>query len=126
MEIIQKNKNIIIIVGLIFLAVIIYISASKSPDNKTNDNILEVKITIKDHKFVPNTVEVPKSTKIKLIVHNEDDTVEEFESHDLHREKIVMPHESINIILAPLAPGKYEIFGDFHQDTAQGLIIVND
>jgi hypothetical protein len=39
MEIIQKNKNIIIIVGLIFLAVIIYISASKSPDNKTNDNI---------------------------------------------------------------------------------------
>ncbi|HJD59210.1 MAG TPA: cupredoxin domain-containing protein [Rickettsia endosymbiont of Omalisus fontisbellaquei] len=126
MEIIQKNKNIIIIVGLIFLAVIIYISASKSPDNKTNDNILEVKITIKDHKFVPNIVEVPKSTKIKLIVHNEDDTVEEFESHDLHREKIVMPHESINIILAPLAPGKYEIFGDFHQDTAQGLIIVND
>lgn len=126
MEIIQKNKNIIIIVGLIFLAVIIYISASKSPDNKTNDNILEVKITIKDHKFVPNIVEVPKSTKIKLIVHNEDDTVEEFESHDLHREKIVMPHESINIILAPLAPGKYEIFGDFHPDTAQGLIIVND
>lgn len=126
MEIIKKHKNIIIIVGLIFLAIIIYISTNKSPDNKTNDNILEVKITIKDHKFVPNIVEVPKSTKIKLIVHNEDDTVEEFESHDLHREKIVMPHESINIILAPLAPGKYEIFGDFHQDTAQGLIIVND
>ncbi|WP_341787740.1 cupredoxin domain-containing protein [Rickettsia endosymbiont of Cantharis rufa] len=126
MEIIQKNKNIIIVVGLIFLAVIIYISTSKIPGNKTNDNILEVKIAIKDHKFVPNIVEVPKSTKIKLIVHNEDDTVEEFESHDLHREKIVMPHESINIILAPLAPGKYEIFGDFHQDTAQGLIIVND
>jgi len=126
MEIIQKNKNIIIIVGLIFLAVIIYISASKSPDNKTNDNILEVKITIKDHKFVPNIVEVPKSTKIRLIVHNEDDTVEEFESHDLHREKIVMPNESINIILAPLNPGKYEFFGDFHQDTAQGFIIVND
>ncbi|MFV9936644.1 MAG: cupredoxin domain-containing protein, partial [Rickettsia endosymbiont of Haemaphysalis japonica] len=43
MEIIKKNKNIIILVGLIFLAVIIYISTSKSPDNKTNDNILEVK-----------------------------------------------------------------------------------
>ena len=37
-----------------------------------------------------------------------------------------MPNESINIILAPLKPGKYEIFGDFHQDTAQGIIIVND
>lgn len=126
MEIIKKNKNIIVLVGLIFLAVIIYISTNKSSDNKTNDNMLEVKITIKDHKFVPNIVEVPKSTKIRLIVHNEDDTVEEFESHDLHREKIVMPNESTNIIIAPLKPGKYEIFGDFHQDTAQGVIIVND
>ncbi|CAK6515561.1 cupredoxin domain-containing protein [Rickettsia helvetica] len=125
MEIIKKNI-IIIIVGLIFLATIIYISINKSSDNKTNNNILEVKIAIKDHKFVPNIVEVPKSTKIRLIVHNEDDTVEEFESHDLHREKIVMPNESINIILAPLNPGKYEFFGDFHQDTAQGFIIVND
>ncbi|BBJ31610.1 hypothetical protein RAS_07190 [Rickettsia asiatica] len=125
MEIIKKNI-IIIIVGLIFLATIIYISTNKSSDNKTNDNILEVRIAIKDHKFVPNIVEVPKSTKIRLIVHNEDDTVEEFESHDLHREKIVMPNESINIILAPLNPGKYEFFGDFHQDTAQGFIIVND
>jgi len=126
MEIIQKNKNIIIIVGLMFLAVIIYISTNKSSDNKTNDTVLEVKIAIKDHKFVPNIVEVPKSTKIRLIIHNEDSTVEEFESHDLHREKIVMPNESINIILAPLAPGKYEFFGDFHQNTAQGFIIVND
>ena len=125
MEIIKKNI-IIIIVGLIFLATIIYISTNKSSDNKTNDNILEVRIAIKDHKFVPNIVEVPKSTKIRLIIHNEDDTVEEFESHDLHREKIVMPNESINIILAPLNPGKYEFFGDFHQDTAQGFIIVND
>ncbi|KJW05677.1 cupredoxin domain-containing protein [Rickettsia argasii] len=125
MEIIKKNKNIIILV-LIFLAVIIYIYTSKNSYNKTNDNILEVKIAIQDHKFVPNIVEVPKSTKIRLIVHNEDDTIEEFESHDLHREKIVMPNESIHIILAPLKSGKYEFFGDFHQDTAQGLIIVND
>ena len=127
MEITKKNKKIIIVmVGLIFLATIIYISTNKSPDNKMNDNMLEVKIAIKDHKFVPNIVEVPKSTKIRLIVHNEDDTVEEFESHDLHREKIVMPNESINIILAPLKSGKYEFFGDFHQNTAHGFIIVND
>ncbi|ADE29920.1 cupredoxin domain-containing protein [Rickettsia prowazekii] len=125
MDIIKKNKKIIILVCLMFLAIMVYIYKSNGPD-KTNDNILEVKITIKDHKFVPNIVEVPKSTKIRLIIHNADDTIEEFESHDLHREKIVMPHESINIILAPLKPGKYEIFGDFHQDTAQGFIIVND
>ncbi|HJD65221.1 MAG TPA: cupredoxin domain-containing protein [Rickettsia endosymbiont of Diachasma alloeum] len=123
----QKNKNIIILASLIFLLIagmVFFISANKNSNN--NDEILEIKIVIKDHKFVPNIVEVPKSTKIKLIIHNEDDTVEEFESHDLHREKIVMPHDSIKIILAPLKPGKYDFFGDFHQDTAQGFLIVKD
>ncbi|MCZ6902508.1 MAG: cupredoxin domain-containing protein [Rickettsia endosymbiont of Ixodes persulcatus] len=95
-------------------------------DNLANALINAVENKIINDKFDPNIVEVPKSTKIRLIVHNEDDTVEEFESHDLHREKIVMPNESINIILAPLNPGKYEFFGDFHHDTAQGFIIVND
>ncbi|WP_419234751.1 cupredoxin domain-containing protein [Rickettsia endosymbiont of Nabis limbatus] len=123
----QKNKNIIILASLIFLliaGIVFFISANKNSNN--NDEILEIKIVIKDHKFVPDIVEVPKSTKIKLVIHNEDDTVEEFESHDLHREKIVMPHDSIKIILAPLKSGKYDFFGDFHQDTAQGFLIVKD
>lgn len=125
----QKNKNIIILVSLIFLlivGIIFFISTNKNSNNKVDSNILEVKIVIKDHKFVPDIVEVPKSTKIRLVIHNEDDTVEEFESHDLHREKIIMPNDSIKIILAPLKPGKYDFFGDFHQDTAQGSIIVNN
>jgi len=128
MKIVQENKNIIILIGLVFLLVAtiaFFISINKNSNDKIDDNILEVKIIIKDHRFIPDIVEVPTSTKIRLIIHNEDDTVEEFESHDLHRERIVMPHESLNIILAPLAPGKYEFFGDFHQDTAQGAIIVN-
>lgn len=125
----QVNKNIIILVSLIFLliiTVVFFVLVNKNSNSKIDDNILEVKIVIKDHRFVPNIVEVPKSTKIRLIIHNEDDTVEEFESHDLHREKIVMPNESINIILAPLKPGKYDFFGDFHQETAQGSLIVNN
>ncbi|HJD55112.1 MAG TPA: cupredoxin domain-containing protein [Rickettsia endosymbiont of Pyrocoelia pectoralis] len=125
----QKNKNIIILISLVFLLLVViiaFIFMNKDSKGKIDNNILEVEIIIKDHKFIPDTVEVPKFTKLRLVIKNEDDTVEEFESHDLHREKIVMPHESINIILAPLAPGRYEIFGDFHQDTAQGVIIVND
>ena len=129
MQKVKENKNIIILVSLISLLIgilIFLIVTNKSADNTANDTVLEVKIVIKDHKFIPNIVEIPKSTKIRLIIQNEDDTVEEFESHDLHREKIVMPHDSINIILAPLKPGKYEFFGDFHQDSAQGSIIVNN
>ncbi len=123
----QKNKNVIVLASLIILliaGIIFFISTNKNLNS--NDEILEVNIVIKDHKFIPDIVEVPKSTKIRLVIHNEDDTVEEFESHDLHREKIMMPHDSIKIILAPLKPGKYDFFGDFHQDTAQGFLIVKD
>jgi hypothetical protein len=43
---------------------------------------------------------------------------------DLKREKIVLGNSTIKIVLAPLVPGEYKFFGDFHQETAQGKIIV--
>ncbi|MFY9589835.1 cupredoxin domain-containing protein [Rickettsia endosymbiont of Halotydeus destructor] len=120
-------RNIILLLGAIgfLLAIIIIIVINKPPNKDTKQEILEVNIIIKNHRFIPDIVEVPKNTKLRLIINNQDDTVEEFESNDLHREKIVMPNSSINIILAPLSPGRYDFFGDFHQETAQGALIVN-
>jgi hypothetical protein len=83
-----------------------------------------VEISIKNHKFEPSEITVPQNTKIKLIIHNLDESVEEFESFDLKREKIVPAGGQINIILAPLEPGKYHFFGDFHPETANGYLIV--
>lgn len=83
----------------------------------------EVRIVIKDHRFSPSEVRVKADTKIKLIVRNEDPTVEEFESFSLNRERVVRPGRSITIYLSPLRPGSYEFFGDFHPDTAKGKVI---
>ena len=88
------------------------------------DEIFEVEIKIKNHVFEPSEIEIPSGHKLKLIVHNMDDTIEEFESFDLKREKIVPPGGKIKIILAPLMPGKYEFFGEFHQETAKGFLNV--
>lgn len=87
-------------------------------------DILEVDLYIKDHKFTPNVLELPADRKIRITVHNQDTTIEEFESFDLKREKIVLGRASIKIILAPLKPGEYKFFGEFHEETAQGKIIV--
>jgi plastocyanin len=84
----------------------------------------EFKIQIKDHKFIPNTITVPADQKIKLIVENLDSTIEEFESADLNREKLVGGGKSITIMVGPLEPKKYNFFGEFHQKTAQGTLIV--
>jgi len=81
-------------------------------------------LTIKDHKFDPTDIAIPADTKIKLLVKNADSTAEEFESADLNREKVVAGGGQITVFLGPLPKGKYEFFGDFHQDTARGHIVV--
>ena len=80
-------------------------------------------ITIKDHMFSPAELVIPADKKVKIIIENHDVTVEEFESFDLNREKVVSGNGKIIIFVGPLKPGRYKYFGDFHQDTAQGIIV---
>jgi plastocyanin len=81
-------------------------------------------LVVKNHTYQPSELKVPAGTKFKLIVHNEDATPEEFESTDFNREKIVLANSSITVYVGPLRAGSYGFFGDFHQDTAQGRLIV--
>jgi plastocyanin len=85
---------------------------------------MELSLRIKDHKFNPADVRVPAGKKIKLVVYNQDTGPEEFESYELNREKIIAGNSSTNIYIGPLEPGKYPFFGEFHEDTAQGMIVV--
>ncbi|MFU7500321.1 MAG: cupredoxin domain-containing protein [Candidatus Tisiphia sp.] len=119
--ILQFFGGIILLIGVIIFA----ISHRSTSKNDVDIDIVEIVTVIKNHRFEPNIIRVESGKKIRFTIHNQDSTVEEFESHDLHREKIIMPNDSINIILAPLVPGKYDFFGDFHQETAQGSLIVN-
>jgi len=80
-------------------------------------------LTIKGHHFIPDHLTVPAGVKFKLHVVNADLTAEEFESDDLNREKVVGPGHTIKVFLGPLAAGTYHFFGDYHQDTAQGILI---
>jgi len=81
-------------------------------------------LVIKDHHFMPAELVIPSSKKIKIRIENQDATPEEFESHTLNREKVISGHSSATIYIGPLAPGRYPFVGEFHEDTAQGVIIV--
>ena len=85
--------------------------------------VKEYTLTLRNHKFVPATLTIPANTKVKLLIVNEDATPEEFESHELNREKIVTGKGRISVFVGPLKPGKYPFFGEFHMDTAQGVLI---
>jgi len=84
---------------------------------------LTIEIEIKNHLFIPDKIEVPADTKIKLVIYNRDPTSEEFESYELNREKVISGNRKANIFIGPLAVGEYPFFGEFNQKTAQGLII---
>jgi plastocyanin len=81
-----------------------------------------VVLTLKDHKFTPDKVTVPAGQRFRIEVINNDDTVEEFESHDLKIEKIVVPGGKISVNAGPLKPGVYKFFGEYHPDQATGTI----
>lgn len=85
-----------------------------------------VEIVIQDHKFIPDTIYLKPNKKIKIIIHNKDDSTEEFDSIDLRREKIIPSHSTVSVVLAPLVVGKYDFMGEFHSDTARGSIIVQE
>jgi len=80
-------------------------------------------LTFQNHRFIPDRIEVPANKRFKLHVKNTDATADEFESTDLNREKLVTPGQTITVFLGPLSPGTYHFFGDFHQDTAQGVLV---
>ena len=81
-------------------------------------------IVFKEHRMNPSELQIPAGQKVKLVVDNQDSTPEEFESHSLNREKIIPGNSKATIFIGPLKPGTYDFFGEFHQETAQGKIIV--
>lgn len=100
------------------LAVLYFIAAESYAD------IPVVEIFIKEHLFYPSDFEVPANTKVKLLIHNHDDTAEEFESYELNREKVIGAGRKAVVFIGPLAPGDYSFFGEFYPKTAQGVIRV--
>lgn len=83
-----------------------------------------VQIAIKDHRFQPAEARAPAGRPITLVVKNLDSTPEEFESKTLRVERVIPGNSESRIQLRPLQPGRYKFFGEFHDATAQGVLVV--
>ncbi len=113
-------KKLLTLLAISALGITFSLSATAETGTEKKDSY---NIIIKDHKFSPEEITVPAGQKIKLIVDNQDPTPEEFESHDLNREKIIAGNKKATIFVGPLKPGKYHYFGEFNMDSANGYII---
>ncbi len=83
-----------------------------------------IEITLQDHRFTPAEIRIPAGRPAVLNLHNADTTAEEFDSPALGIEKVVAGGRSSVVRLRPLDPGRYPFTGEYHADTAQGVVIV--
>src|ERR1700680_306294 len=67
----------------------------------------EFTVVIKEHRFLPAELQVPAGVKVKLLIKNEDSTPEEFESRELHREKVVPAGQQVPVFIGPLDSGTH-------------------
>lgn len=83
----------------------------------------EFVLSIREHRFYPSELRVPSGKKIRLIIDNQDATAEEFESHELNREKVIPGKTKLPVFIGPLSPGRYPFYGEFNAKSAQGVVI---
>jgi len=83
----------------------------------------EFRLSIRDHRFEPAELRVPAGKRIRLTIVNQNAAAEEFESYELHREKLIPGNSSGSVYIGPLEPGRYPFFGDFHPQTTTGVIV---
>ena len=84
----------------------------------------DFKLVISGHRFTPEEITIPADRKVRLLIENHDDSVEEFDSRDLNREKVITGKNKAIVFIGPLKPGRYKFQGEFHAETAQGVVVV--
>ena len=82
-----------------------------------------IEVHLKNHKFSPSTIKVKANKPSMILLYNDDDGADEFDSSSLKIERVVPGHNKANIRIRALAPGKYPFMGEFHAATAQGVVI---
>jgi Cupredoxin-like domain len=75
---------------------------------------VSIDVTLKDHRFSPSEIHVGTGNPAVLKIRNED---------ALKVEKVVAAGASVTVRLRPLGPGRFPFMGEFHPDTAQGVVI---
>jgi hypothetical protein len=72
----------------------------------------------------PAIIEVPADTRFKIELENEGNDPVEFESTELHVEKVLAGGARSYVVINGLKPGTYTFFDDFHPNTGKVHVVV--
>jgi plastocyanin len=105
--------------GMLLIAVV----AAAALHSAHAQDAVALTISIRDHKFDPPELRAPAGQAITLTVKNLDPIAAEFESKDLHVEKVIAAKGQGVLRIRAQKPGRYSFFDDFHQDTTGTLVV---
>lgn len=80
-------------------------------------------LTARDGRFRPEILEVPAGQHFKIVIRNEGPGPIEFEMASPFKERVLGPGAQSFVVFAPLKPGTYRFFDEFHPETGKGQII---
>ncbi|EAP9510749.1 cupredoxin domain-containing protein [Salmonella enterica] len=108
----------------ILLSFLLVFAGASLPISSYAAEKVSLELEMKNGDFIPPVLEVPESTAIRIKVTNTGQEPAEFESIQLRKEKVLAPGASSVVVIAPLKPGTYTFFDDFHLSHPKGEIIV--
>jgi len=113
----HRSPTLVLLAALGAATAVPRLSAAGSDD-------LVFEIRAQDGRFEPSELVVPANQPFTVHVTSAEKTAIEFESFELHRERVVQPGATITVLMPALGPGTYKFFDDFHHDTPEGAIVV--
>ncbi len=107
--------------SLVVLAICSQLSAqaAQTPANESGQIVLR----IENHVFSPAEIHVKAGQRTQILVINLDPTAEEFDSTSLKVEKVIAGKSEGVVRLRSLDPGSYPFIGEYHADTAKGVVV---
>ena len=102
------------------LASLVMLAVAGSP-SRAEDESSQLRFT--RGSVEPVRLTVPANTPVKIQVSNAGDAAVEFESFELHRERVVQPGQTITVLIPRLAPGTYQFIDDFSHGATTGEIV---
>jgi len=104
-------------------AVLLALAAPLFARGVQGEDAVSLSLIIKDGKFEPAELHAPAGRALEIHVTNLNTIPSEFESSDLHFEKIVPVGKEAVVRVRPQQAGRYNFFDDFHRET-QGVLVV--
>lgn len=95
-----------------------------APTAGRSEEVARFKVVFADGTISPQRLEVPAGKPFELEVSNTGTSPAEFESKELHKEKVIAPKATTVVSFKKLTPGEYGFFDENQPNAAPGTLVV--